>query len=367
MNFIAGSGRLEDRRVLYLGIHDRGYPRNRTIRCELESAGYVVDEAEFDIARGFMAECFRHVRLAWSLYRRSSRYSLVVLGEFSLQLVIPAAAVARAVRAPLVVDRFIGLYETRVSDWRSTRPWSCRALAYRFIDYGAGYLADCILIDTEMRARQLRGKVGSSKQILAVPVGAPAWAVPSGKTIERTGPTRILYYGNYIPLHGLEVLIPMLGNLSSRVSYELTMIGDGASRPEIEKLVAQYAMNDITEFIDPVPEAELISHIRSSDLVVGTFGHSPKAKSVVANKVWQGVCAGVPVITRSSEAYFDWPAAARAMLFEVTSESALQSAVASCRAVSDEQRSAAFDSLQEFCRHHYSQLISAMHELESAL
>ncbi|WP_327432510.1 hypothetical protein [Streptomyces sp. NBC_01236] len=45
-----------------------------------------------------------------------------------------------------------------------------------------------------------------------------------------------------------------------------------------------------------------MSHIHASDVVPGVTGPSPKAASVIANKVWQGLAFGRFVITREGPA-----------------------------------------------------------------
>jgi hypothetical protein len=51
-----------------------------------------------------------------------------------------------------------------------------------------------------------------------------------------------------------------------------------------------------------MPEARLADHVRAADIVMGVFGSSDKAKSVIPNKVWQGLACGAIVVTQRSPA-----------------------------------------------------------------
>ncbi|MWV50410.1 glycosyltransferase [Rathayibacter sp. VKM Ac-2803] len=111
----------------------------------------------------------------------------------------------------------------------------------------------------------------------------------------------MLYYGNYIPLHGLDLVLEALTRLPAKVEVEVVLIGGGSRRASVEKRVADLGLGTVCRFVDPVAEEQLAGHIAWSDVVLGVFGSSPKAKSVIANKVWQGLACGRTVLTQSSE------------------------------------------------------------------
>ncbi|NMR28133.1 glycosyltransferase family 4 protein [Arthrobacter sp. SF27] len=152
-------------------------------------------------------------------------------------------------------------------------------------------------MDTNVRMKRLE-RDGADK-VVSCPVGAPGWAKPAPAQ-PRSGRFRLLYYGNYIPLHGLEYVVANLAILND-VNMEIVFIGDGEGRPPIEILANGAGISSI-EFRGNIPESDLIQEIHDSDVVLGVFGDSEKAATVLANKVWQGLAAGRYVVTRTSEA-----------------------------------------------------------------
>lgn len=285
--------------IAFVGIHDTSYPRNVRLRAALASSGLeVVASAKSD--KGGVRGALADFRASW---RASRGCRAIVVSEFGFTLVPGAWIASRLRRVPLIVDGFVGLAETHVDDWATTKRSSPKGIAYRLVDALAASLADAYLIDTRHRAsaivaRYRRRRIANT---FAVPVGAPAWARPV-EHVENDGPLRVLYYGNYIPLHGLPLVVDAVREARLRRPIHLTLIGAGEGRPPIEEAIEQCGLTSIATFLDPVPEAALRDHIGSHDVVLGVFGGSAKARSVLANKVWQGLACGRAVMTQDSAA-----------------------------------------------------------------
>lgn len=223
-------------------------------------------------------------------------FQVVILSELGVQYSWVAKLIALRHRAPLIVDAFVGMYETNVEDWKRVSPASARGRIYRFFDWLASRLSNIALIDTEVRT--LRLIQDGARTAISCPVGAPEWARPSLES-QDTSKLRILYYGNYIPLHGLDFVVDNLAR-TTHLDMEIVFIGDGEGRPPIEERAVSAGLS--IQFFANVPESDLITYIHNADIVLGVFGESEKAATVIANKVWQGLAAGRHVITRSSEA-----------------------------------------------------------------
>lgn len=283
-------------RIVYFRVVDPTYPRNRRIRSFLASRGHEVTIVPPSVAGN---RALRHLRDLYRLARSVRRGDVIVVAEQYVRSVPVAAAVARLRGCRLVVDAFVGIHETAVDDWRVARPGSLRARRFHLQDAVALRVADCVLIDTDVRAAALRRGPGHPKHVITLPVGAPPWARPATAT-KRSEPLRVLYYGNYIPLHGLDVVLTAMSR--TRQPVILTMLGDGARRPAYEALVDRLGLGARVRFEQPVPEDALAGVIRDHDVVLGVFGGSAKARSVIANKTWQGLACDRTVVTMSSPA-----------------------------------------------------------------
>jgi glycosyltransferase involved in cell wall biosynthesis len=151
---------------------------------------------------------------------------------------------------------------------------------------------DLVLADTSAHASYLRAlggpKVragvwhfGIEPEFLGTPACSPE-------------PGRVLFYGRYLPLHGLDTVVDAAARLGARARFVL--IGDGPERPRIEAL-ARTRGASIT-WQDEVPLAALPAELGRASVVLGVFGDGPKAAMVVPNKVYQAAAAGRPLVTR---------------------------------------------------------------------
>lgn len=281
-------------KLVYLAVHDANYPRNRLLRERLVEAGYEVVVVPVPLAGGYLRRCLK-LLVAGMAAARNTR--CVLLAEFSLQYAWVAWAIARARRAPLVVDWFVGLYETNVEDWHRFPPSSRRARVHAMFDAFAVRLADMVITDTKIRAASL-SRYSTDTPRMSLPVGAPDWAVARASP-EHRETFKVLYYGSYIPLHGVETIIAASALLPVGSSIEFTFLGGGELRPKAEVAAGD---DPRCHFIPPVPEEALAAIIGEHDVVLGIFGESNKASTVIANKVWQGLACGKVVVTRTSGA-----------------------------------------------------------------
>jgi glycosyltransferase involved in cell wall biosynthesis len=281
-------------KLVYLAVHDVKYPRNHSLRRRLEEEGYDVVVVPVPLTGGYLLRCLK-LLIAGLAEARNTRG--VLLAEFSLQYAWVAWAMARACRAPLVVDWFVGLYETNVEDWHRFPPLSRRARTHAMFDALAVRLADLVITDTQIRAASL-SRFSTDTPRMSLPVGAPDWAVARPFPCHQEK-FRVLYYGGYIPLHGVSTILAASTLLPGGSSIEFTLLGDG----ELRKAAEATADGDVRcHFVPPVPEEALADIISAHDVVLGIFGESTKASTVIANKVWQGLACGKVVVTRRSDA-----------------------------------------------------------------
>jgi glycosyltransferase involved in cell wall biosynthesis len=291
-------------RVAYLFVHDPGYPRNRLVREYLEKAGAIVDCFSVDSMGVRNPLSPTYIR---KLIGFLSDYDVAVVSEFQLRYALATGIAAKLSGTRLIVDGFVGRHETAVGDWGQVSPYSLKALVYRAVDVSGLLVSDIYLIDNNFRAHKIQASFTMRlfrKRVAALPVGAPAWAIPyPGPGYGTTrGPLKVLYYGNYIPLHGVDVVLAGAAEYARSQSLELTLVGNGIERDKFELDAARLGIAEVCNFKDSVDEQDLRPLISASDVVLGVFGDSPKAKSVIANKVWQGLAMGKRVLTRDSPA-----------------------------------------------------------------
>lgn len=303
-------------RVVLWGTYDTSKPRTRILRDGLRAQGVQLTEIHANIwsgdadksqlSRGQMLLRLLKMLVIYPLliwrYLRAPAHDVVLvpyLGQFDVLVLRPFALLRGK---PVMLDLFISLYDTVVQDrqmlgaghpvawllWQVER-LSCRA-------------ADLVLLDTKTHATRIAKLLRLDPACFdAVPVGAePDAFAPVPARQAHDGPVRVLFYGQLIPLHGVETILKAALSDEGR-AYDWHIVGTGQDQPKVATALDSSPAGHIT-WTPWLPYADLRQAIANADICLGIFGTSDKAASVVPNKVYQCLSAGRPVITRASAA-----------------------------------------------------------------
>lgn len=304
-------------KIVLWGTYDTGKPRLRILRDGLRRQGVEVTEIHADVwadiedksslhgigkwlRRGCRIAC-AYPGLVWR-YLRASRHDLVLVaypGQLDM-LVLRLFAWLR--HTPVAFDWFISAYDTIVLDRKLVRRAHPIAWLAWLAEWLAAHAADIAFMDTATHARRME-KVFHLRahSVGCVWVGAeelffnnrPPPAPPHSDL-------RVLFYGQFIPLHGVDVIIGAARRLRD-APVHWTLVGRGQAAPAIRAMLAQEPLPKLS-WIDWVTYADLPGLIADADVCLGIFGTSDKAASVIPNKVFQIVAMGRPLVTRDSSA-----------------------------------------------------------------
>ncbi|MEM6995909.1 MAG: glycosyltransferase [Myxococcota bacterium] len=288
--------------VCVVGHYERDYPRNVIVRRWLEALGYRVVECHSTTAFPW-----RHAVLAAKYLAVRKDVAGVWAAEGGHRLVPLLKLWTRLAGHRLIFDPFISRYDTRVNDRGWYRPGSLQARIARWQDWSSCRAADHLVFDTFEHADYFRSQYGirAPHTVLEVAVDEelfrPAEPPPQRDT------TEVLFYGTYIPLHGIETILDAAAALRTRPDITLTLIGKGQEYAGMRARADAAELSNVA-FVDPMSPAALVRRIAAADICLGIFGTSRKAGSVVPNKVVQCAAMAKPMITRESTAvrrYFD--------------------------------------------------------------
>lgn len=283
-------------RVCLLGQHEQGYPRNVLTRRLLERLGCTVTEV-----RSLAASVLREGALALSFLRAARDIDVLFITEGGHRFVPVIAPLARALRVPVVFDAFTSRYNTYVEDRQTVAPASLKARQLWWMDKLAIHAADVCVFDTHEHAEYFSERYGAPKREHVIEVGVDESlfrAFPLNAAGQRC---EVLFYGTYIPLQGVQVIVEAADRLRNDRSIAFTLIGTGQTHAPIAERVRQLALPNLT-LREPVPQAALPKLIERADVLLGIFGDTTKAANVVPNKVVQAAASARPIITRASPA-----------------------------------------------------------------
>lgn len=299
-------------RILLVGSFDPEHSRNRTIRRQLERAGHDVRDCRVELWGPVRYSKLRgdRVRTAARAALASSRLSvgsLVVRRPDAVMMLYPGhldvlalAPIWRARRVPVIFDPLISMHDTIVVDRRMHSARSPVGRLSLLADRWAFRLANLVLADSPQVADHYSALTGVPRSRFAVLWPGVDEGVFSPPGTEPGDPRRVLFYGSFIALHGIETIVRAALRLADR-GVAVRIIGRGQERAAVEEIIAREAITNV-ELVETVPLEDLPGEIRAAGICLGIFGTSTKADRVVPFKVFECLAMGRPVVTGDTEA-----------------------------------------------------------------
>jgi len=289
--------------VCVLGHHEPDYPRNQVLQEALRRGG-----RDVVVCHSRIPFPFRHLSLAAQYLRVHRRVRVVLVTEGGHRLVPLVKALALATGRRVIFDPFTSRYGTRVEDRGLHRPGTYQAVVSWLQDWSSTHAADFLIFDTDQHRLYFYERYGLRKDYAVIPVGVPEDLFHPADPPARPegGPLRVLFYGTYIPLQGVDTIVRAAAILAGDMDVAITLIGRGQTYGEVRALAEGLGIaGGPLLFEEPVPFGDLPGRIAASDLCLGIFGRTDKALRVVPNKIVQAAAMGAAMITGDTAAIRD--------------------------------------------------------------
>ncbi len=329
-------------RACLFGTYNRSHSANRVLANALEACGYEVVEIHrplWERTRDKPASYFAplglvRLGLQWIVaavglardWQRSGGAPIAAVG-FNGQLDLLLLRLIAPRHGPKIVFApLVSICETLVDDRGVYRPESPAGRLFAALDRLACRAADVVVVDSEAHADYFAERLRVPREKLHVcylGVDTRAFPLPrqgrnavreEGQVPPSSAPARggvcpssphhdvceVLYFGQYLPLHGLDVIAGTVEALAERRDLRFVFIGTGELRASFQARLSAYDAN--TEFVDWVAYEKLAERIARADIVLGIFGGSVKARMVIPNKVYEAAAVGRAVVTADTPA-----------------------------------------------------------------
>jgi glycosyltransferase involved in cell wall biosynthesis len=306
-------------KICYFGTYRKDYSRNKIMIAALESAGFQVQQCHETLWHGIqdrvdaveggwkkLAFWFRitrtYLRLIWRMLKIKDFDILMVgyPGQFDVFL---AKCFSIIRRKPLVWDVFMSIYlvakERRLDQSNQFILKQIRRLEARALK-----LPDLLIQDTAEYVRWFQKEYDiSPERFRLIPTGADDRIFrPLEQTSNKEGNAFvILYYGTYIPNHGVMKIAQAINHLKNHEDIVFECIGDGPERSTFEAYLRENNLNNV-RMLDWMPQEVLLKHISDADICLGAFGDTPQSLMTIQNKIYECMAMGKPVITGASPA-----------------------------------------------------------------
>jgi glycosyltransferase involved in cell wall biosynthesis len=307
-------------RVCYFGTYRANYSRNKIMIAALRSAGVEVIECHQPLWHGIedrvqavqgkwlsLSFWLRVLRTYGRLlihYRKLGSSDVLMVGYPGQIDVFLARILAWFRGIPLVWDVFMSTYliaAERGLDERS--PFTVKLLGW--VEGAALHLPDLLIQDTAQYVdwfhKTYRIPAG---RFQLIPTGADnrVFHPVETKISEKdAGAFDVIYYGTFIPNHGILSIIEAARLLRRENAFRFHLIGDGPDREKAQRLAKKYELDNVT-FLAWLEQSELVNQVAKADVCLGAFGSTPQSMMTVQNKVYEGLAMRKPIVTGDSPA-----------------------------------------------------------------
>lgn len=306
--------------VCYFGTYRKNYSRNQIFIAGLRKQGVQVIECHETLWEGVSDRVgiasggwlkprfwWRVIRVYFRLIVRIARltdYDILMVGYPGHFDVFLAYLIARIKRKPLAWDVLNSLYLISVERGISNKSpltiaivkrlekWACRLPDMLFLDTR-------VFVDWFVETHQLQG---DRFEIVQIGVDDRVFIARNGQ--KPGSDFVVIYYGSYIPNHGVEYIVEAASLLKDDPAIRFLMIGEGPDKANALKAVERLMPGNV-QFIDWLEHEELINQISNSNLVLGAFGTSRQLELTNNNKIYEGLSMRKPVLTGASPALPD--------------------------------------------------------------
>lgn len=306
-------------RIVFLGSYDKGKPRVRNLLEGARSVGIDIIECNADIWDGVADKSKLDtisLRLLYLFKWLISRPKLIISycrTPYHDVVIFPYPGVldalifypfTRARRVLTLLDGFISVFDTTVSDRKLVTRVHPLARVIYWLERFAARSVDAVVVDTPVHARHLERVFDLPlNSVESVPVGVEQ------RVFKRTAyqpwqgdrPIEVLFFGQFIPLQGALTIVEAirLSKISPSLKLNWTIIGEGQESIDFDTRMVEYQLDSVKR-VRWVPYHQLPDYIAAADICLGIFGTSGKALAVIPNKVYQALAVGRPLLTANT-------------------------------------------------------------------
>jgi len=305
-------------KICYFGTYRAEYSRNRILISGLRRVGVEVFECHerlwygiddrVQIVNGgwkkpsFWIRVFTTYFKLLQRFRHIPKFDVLIVGYPGHFDIFLARILSWIVKKPLVWDVFMSIYLIALErNLDRNNPTIVKLL--RKIEQRACRVPDLLIIDTiEYKKWFEKTHEILSNKFRIIPTGADDHIFrPQLKNPDLEKYFKILYYGTFIPNHGIPNIIEAANLLKDDQEIFFELIGDGPDKERAKKLTTKYSLDNVN-FSDWVEKDLLVKRIANANLCLGSFGSTPQAKMTIQNKIYECLAMGKPIVSGYSDA-----------------------------------------------------------------
>lgn len=210
------------------------------------------------------------------------RSDVIVVPHFGDTAVLLVKPVAVLLETPIVYISHNGLYCTLVENREVFAPDSVVGQMIRLLDSAIQRSADRVIVFSDYSQSVLSTWFNVPEQQYAtVYIGVEESKFAGECLPEPDHSIDVLYWGNFIPHHGVETMVRAATNVPE---YEFVFAGKSDQREDIIALTDRLGADNVS-FPGFLSDAELEAHIRTADVILGPLSKYTQSRMNIGTKV----------------------------------------------------------------------------------
>ncbi len=303
--------------VCFFGTYRANYVRNQVMIHGLRQNGVIVNECHVPLwhsvadrveqaGGGWKRPRFwlRVIKAYWSLLHthiKTPPYDIMLVGypgQFDVYL---GRLLSWWRRRPMALDILMSLHLIAEERGLTKKSPFTGKLIFLLEKYGLK-LPDLLIADTPEYQTYYTEKYNlTNSQFQLIPLGVDDRVYfPRPHLHPPTDYFRVLYYGTFIPLHGIETMLRAAALLQDKPHIRFDFYGDGQERPKAAQLAQELGLRNV-RFCGWIEKEKLPDEIAKSHICLGVFGTTKQSRCTIQNKIWEGMMMQRPVITGDAE------------------------------------------------------------------
>jgi glycosyltransferase involved in cell wall biosynthesis len=304
------------------------YARTSTLTSVLAGMENVVLYQARNSSRGFL----RYFQTFWKVIaiRVAHDPQLYILGfrGYEFYWIVRLLTLGR----PLIFDHMMSPYDSLVNETEKVEKGGGLARLIFLYEKSILHNSQVILADTDLHKHYFQELFHLPDQkIMTIPVGAdeklfhpmPGPPLPA----RENPPFEILFYGSFLPLHGVDVILKAAAALRD-YPVNFTIIGGWKVNMSRLRHLAERLKLENVNHLYWVESASLPRQIAGADIGLGgPFGNTGQARRVITGKTFQFLAMAKPVIVGGSTENFGFVDKVNCLVAALGNEQALAGAI----------------------------------------
>ncbi len=298
---------LEDDRIkvgYVVSYKDTQYVRSHfIIRC-IENA----NSLQLFTANNTTKSIFRYIQTVLRLIKMRILYNpdVYILGFRGAEIFWFVRLIT--IGKPLVYDEFVSTYMWFIDEHAKVKKNSIAAKMIKLYVKSTLKVSQLLLSDTELHARYGVENFGikpNKYRTLYVGTNEELFNTNAIVPASKSNEFKVLFYGTFLPLHGLDVILEAASLLKNEKRIKFIIIGSdkhGDRMDEFLKSLKKLELENV-EHLPWVQFEKLPTYIEKADICLGgPFGNTTQARKVITGKTFQFLALGrATVIGRIDE------------------------------------------------------------------